>query len=668
MTVAEILAEDDCRCQSIAAPYDPVTGLGSVSTPRREVRIKGFPCGERLWLPLAFADTTLVKVLEHDGFDGTISMVTGSPATDGDRATVMEAFCRERIKYDVEFWFATCCTINDKATNRDAPFVLNRAQRMYLKTVEELRLSGKPIDIILVKARQWGGSTMTILYALWVMLVLKRNWNAVICGDIENQSRIVTGMLAKVMEHYPEWASEGGSVKALPYQGSQSTREINVSGSRYSIGSAQKPEKLRSENISIAHLTEVGVWRETKGRKPEDLVQSIFGSILDAPLTMKVLESTAKGQGNYLHHTWLDAVAGRNNFTPVFIPWFAIDLYSKPLTSSERMTLAASMSEHDKFLWSAGATLEAIAWYNGKAKEFFTEPWRMCSEFPTTADEAFQSSAMAVFRNDYIARARATCRPPLSWGHYVADGDKGREAMSNIVFSEISGFDPRRDVNCCQIWSWPDTARKVLSRYLVSVDTNFGTSDAADYSYMKVFDRLPMLDGGVPEVVCTWHGRAEPDRIPWIAVTLAEAYGHALLVIESNRMETSDNTDFIFDEIAGVYDNLYSRTTPEQIRQGAPVRYGFHTNSATKPTVITELNRALRDTLYIERDAATCDELGQFEYKDAQKKTTGAVDGCHDDRVMATAIGVYACYKTDLPVVVEGGVRKARRIVSEAVF
>ena len=43
----------------------------------------------------------------------------------------------------------------------------------------------------------------------------------------------------------------------------------------------------------MAHLTEVGLWKETKGKKPEDLVQSIFGSINDGPYTVKVLESTA---------------------------------------------------------------------------------------------------------------------------------------------------------------------------------------------------------------------------------------------------------------------------------------------------------------------------------------------------------------------------------------
>ena len=45
-------------------------------------------------------------------------------------------------------------------------------------------------------------------------------------------------------------------------------------------------------------------------------------------------------------------------------------------------------------------------------------------------------------------------------------------------------------------------------------------------------------------------------------------YGEALLVIESNTLETEgtegDNFEYILDEIAGHYDNLYSRTPIDQ--------------------------------------------------------------------------------------------------------
>ena len=92
-----------------------------------------------------------------------------------------------------------------------------------------------------------------------------------------------------------------------------------------------------------------------------------------------------------------------------------------------------------------------------------------------------------------------------------------------------------------------------------------------------------MIEGGVPEVVAEWHGHIDHDKGAWKAVQLCRLYGGerdtALLVIESNTLDTEgtegNNFEFILDEIANHYDNLYCRTPADQIRQGAPARLGF---------------------------------------------------------------------------------------------
>ena len=137
---------------------------------------------------------------------------------------------------------------------------------------------------------------------------------------------------------------------------------------------------------------------------------------------MKVIESTAKGVGNYFHRTWIDATEHRNNFTPVFIPWFTIDLYSKPLDKNEYDTFVESMDEYEQHLFELGATLEAIAWYRDKRREMPDE-WRLFSEFPSTAAEAFQSSGRRVFRIPYVNNARQSCLPPT----FIGDIKEGYE-------------------------------------------------------------------------------------------------------------------------------------------------------------------------------------------------------------------------------------------------
>ena len=76
-----------------------------------------------------------------------------------DMLRVWKTFIRCRQRYDFEFWCATKWHIYDKETAELVPFILNRPQRTVLvPALEKLRKAGKPIDIILLKARQWGGS------------------------------------------------------------------------------------------------------------------------------------------------------------------------------------------------------------------------------------------------------------------------------------------------------------------------------------------------------------------------------------------------------------------------------------------------------------------------------------------------------------------------------
>lgn len=595
----------------------------------------------------------------------------GHSATNKNIITLWVNFCLIRIKHDFEYWARSMTTISDKGRGRDIPFTLNRAQRQYLAAMEKLRLAGEPIDIILCKARQWGGSTLTQLYMLWIQLVHKRNWNSVICGDIEKQSSIVAGMLAKVINRYPRWATGGKQITTTPYQGAQKTRVISLSNSRYSLGSSQKPDSLRSEDISMAHLTEVGLWKATQGHKPEDLVQSIFGSIASGPYTMKILESTAKGVGNFFHRTWIEACEGHNNFTPVFIPWYSIDLYSKPIKENDYTSFIDSLNEYEQQLFELGATLEAIAWYREKQREMPDE-WRLFSEFPSTAAEAFQSTGHRVFRISYVNNIRRTCIPAPFKGDIVSRGYITDRQGKRVEETEFQPAAPGEDTSENSLWVWlmPDNEQPLRNRYIVTVDVG-GTSDKADYSCIVVADRIAMLDGGVPEIAACWHGHIEHDKLAWKAVEIARAYNNALLIIESNTLETEgtegNNFEYILNEIAGKYSNLYCRTSQLEIKQGRPRRWGFHTNPSTKPMVINFLIKALRDQLYIERCKETTFELDLYELKENGKEM-GAVEGNHDDRVMATAILIWACYNTPVPqrTIVTQNKKGRTRIVSEA--
>ena len=160
-----------------------------------------------------------------------------------------------------------------------------------------------------------------------------------------------------------------------------------------------------------------------------------------------------------------------------------------------------------------------------------------------------------------------------------------------------------------------------------------------------------MLSGAGPEVVAQWRGHTDFDLLAWRAAKAAAYYGNALLVIESNTLETRDldrdtdgnQSNFILNRLRDVYANLYARPrSEEEIARGAPTRYGFHTNVATKPMIIATLVRVIRDGLYTERDQACLDEYLSYERR--QNGSFGAIAGCHDDLLMTRAIGLHICF------------------------
>ena len=203
-----------------------------------------------------------------------------------------------------------------------------------------------------------------------------------------------------------------------------------------------------------------------------------------------------------------------------------------------------------------------------------------------------------------------------------------------------------------------------------------GRSNKADWSVIVVFDRYWMLEGGKPVVVAQWYGHIDMDLLAWKAAQIASYYNNALLVIESNTLETKsrdrivdgNQAPFILNEIKEYYDNLYARPQSEQdIAERKPVRYGFHTNTATKPLVIAMLVEAIREKLYVERDERCLDEY--LTYERTQNGGFEAIVGYHDDLLMTRAIGLYVCFKRmDAPMIVSAKTKAAthKTVISEA--
>ena len=690
MSIEELVSEDDRRAAEIRAPFNPITGEGSVGK-RKKVHIEDMYPYDIL-LPVPILQNKLVKLILKVGSIRQFCLDRYGECSRETREKVVRKFIQVRCKHDFPFYAYAYNFIKNKEGGRMIHFKLSYAQRYLLSILEDMRLAGIPIRIILLKARQWGGSTLVQLYIAWIQLFHKESWYSDIVAQDASTSRKIKAMYSKMLEKLPPWlidCPDNAQLTFTPYEGSQLDSIItygkgtNITKARdtvITIGTYNNPNSGRGGDISCVHYSEVGLWEDTDGKKPEDIIRSISSSLLMAPLTVEVIESTANGMVNFFYRAYQAAKQGKSNRRAVFVPWFKIEKYTRPV--EDKATFAQWLLDNKDndnppdgcldsgkyywHLWILGATFEAINWYILKRKDYIDHQ-DMMAEFPSDDVEAFRNSGKNVFSAYHLDKLKETCREPLYVGEVQGDSVQGKLALRNLHFvHDRSGL--------LKVWMLPQKLKhRIARRYLVTVDVG-GRGRDADWSDILVIDRYWMMFGGNPEVVAEWHGHIDHDLLAWKAAQIAAFYDNAKLVIESNTIETKDNdtdgdqSELIFNRIAGVYDNLYIRRASEaKIAQGITTEYGYHTNRKTKPMIISNLVACVRDQSYIERNIDAIGEYAVYEKKE-NHCSFGAADGYHDDMVMTRAIGLHICFnEMELPAVIKPKPKhQQEKVITEA--
>lgn len=687
--IKELIAENERRQKQNNIPFNPVTGQGSVGR-RRQFYLPDFPIPTQ-HLPLAMHREPLVKALAKAGSVAAFIRQLGPEADPASAAaTVVREFCRLRNRHDFPFWAATLAYIKRKGGGPDTLLRLNRPQRRLVDTLEQLRLQRKPIRLILLKARQWGGSTCIQLYMAWLQLCHRQGLNSLIIGHVGKSSYEIKDMFDRMLNNYPVEFLHNLGESYSPSE--EKKKNVDKAGDifripqrncKVKIGTAEEPDSCRGGDYNLVHLSEVGLWKATPKKTPESIVRSACAGIPYAPGTMIVYESTANGTDNFFHTEYLAAKNGTSQFRHLFVPWHEIEIYSIPFeTADGKADLAKNLLLHRTDqqadsprqepgaylwkLWSAGATLENIHWYILERQKFNSHS-EMAAEYPTDDIEAFTFSGRNVFPDADIEQLRPACRPPKFTGEIYGADDQGPLALEGIRLTP----DPNGQLS---IWHHPekDTPEAtVADRYIVAVDVCKGHTKNADFADILVLDRLPVIDNEPPVVAAEWHGHIDMDRLAWKSAQIATLYNNALLVIESNTLETNNTkgeAEYILQLVGDAYPNLYMRKqSAEDIQMQRPRKYGFHTNTLTKKVVILNLKVALREHLYIERE-----EKVLLEYHTYIETDSGAFEaqkGHHDDRLMTRAIALQiSTHEMEPPRIINFAQlnRQSSRIINEA--
>lgn len=663
--VEEILKENESRWSKITlVGIDQFTGKGM---PRHDLlyEIPDYPIKQQ-WLAKEVYDKKLFRDVKTLGsikayveFANTVhANKLGGEEITADQ--VIDRMNMIRLKNDPGYAFIVCYKILDKTSGKTIPYRLNYAQIITMEHLEKMRLDGVPIRIVLLKARQWGGSTLVQLYMAWIQIFKKEGWNSVILAQTKDTARRIKSMYTRVLKNFKAPMVFGVSeIKFSPKEGSAADSVITDAGgvevrdNVITVASYENFESTRGANFAMMHGSEVAYWTETVGKSAEKLITNISSGMTLEPMTLEVLESTANGMSGYFYDEYQLAKSGKSIRQALFIPFYYILNDTIPFkTDGQRLEFASellanrfdthetSTSESGEYLydlWRKGASLESIHWYVEKRK-LFHDHASMASEAPADDVECFKHSGHSVF-NQYLVDKylKEYARDPIYTGEILADGKHPKLAN-------------RDKDGLLWVWSYADVM-KVEDRYLVVVDVG-GRSTKADFSVITVVDRMPLLFGGKMEVVARWRGHIRYDALALKAVLIARLYCNALLVFESNTfdkkkaestefVQEGDHTRGILSTIEDEYENLYMRTstTPEDLRNGTFRKVGFQTNVKTKQDMVDLMVVSFEDnTRFLDPDKRVYAEMAIYEQREDGSYGNIAGRDNHDDILMTDMI------------------------------
>lgn len=160
-------------------------------------------------------------------------------------------------------------------------------------------------NIIVLKSRQLGISTLGAGYALWLMLFHKDR-NILCLATTQATARNLVSKVIFAYENLPKWLQVPPSFKNKLSMGLKNGSKIEAKSSNESAA--------RSEAVSLLLIDECAFI---------DHIEETFTAAQPTLSTggQVMLLSTPNGMGNFFHAKWVDAEMGRNSFVPIRLPW-----------------------------------------------------------------------------------------------------------------------------------------------------------------------------------------------------------------------------------------------------------------------------------------------------------------------------------------------------------
>jgi hypothetical protein len=486
------------------------------------------------------------------------------------------------------------------------PLELNNVQKALLKEIQAQEQAGKPVRIIVLKARQMGISTVIQAYILWRML-RDDNVNAVELAHEKEAARSILDINRFAIKHLPGWFRVVKQVKEEYFTKYEISFATN--GSSLTVTSSEGKEPGRSRTIHLAHLSEAAFYENAEG-----VTRALFAAIPKTPNTAIFIESTGNGPEGFFYNlftkTWNAQQRGKPTaYRAIFYPWYMHEEYRMPVPDGEEVYCPPEL-EH------LNLSKEQLYWRQWVIEnEFDGDEDAFRLEYPTTIEEAFLRKDANLFRPEAIMRRLKEIENVTYTDGYLVRVT----ADAPVQFVEQPG-------ERLKVFKPPEPGKV----YVIGADTGSGVviNRVGDFSSADVLD---VVTG---EQVAHLHMLAEPTSYAQDLFLLGKWYNDALIAVEADGHGLSA-LNWLRDN--GYY-ALYQRKVFDKISNQWVGKLGWATTPKTKKFIIDNLRADFYNGSVVINNKETLQEMSTFVRLSDKNDKIGAVSGAKDDRVMSLAI------------------------------
>lgn len=373
------------------------------------------------------------------------------------------------------------------------------------------------------------------------------------------------------------------NARILKNTGNAHRLEYIDNGSVYETATAGGAGPGVGSTLQRVHWSEVS--NSCLGPNQIDKQRNVLSGLTEAASHGEiVLETTPKGMELFCE-LYRDAKAGRNDWTPIFLPWFHDRDNTESVTAIDIEELRDTLGERDRtFMSNLSLSWGQMKWRRMKQrmlKQLFPQ------EYPEDDDTCFLTSGVRFFDTDLIIRLL----------YEVAESNKRHLP---------GGYE-------C-VWEEPKPGMK----YVLGVDTSEGIvgGDPNGVGVLR-FDNCKQ--------VAAVHGLFRPSVLAEHTIRLHRKYNRAFVGIEREN-----HGHAVLERLNPI--------DPSDMFHFKPGRMGWSTNLETRPVMLDDLADALDEGYMKVMDRDMVSEMGTFGLQSAGKWASDS--GAHDDCLFKWAVAL----------------------------